>query len=766
MVCRQFALSSVMIAQVRTASWLDDAQVQSVFHALRHDPRVEVPGSSDVPPQWDRAALFSHVMDRSRRDLDTNPIYRPQRRAGLRARLERDIESDRTGLHAGDLTALARLQEGVAESQRQLRARLQFIGASKGMSEREVTARFHELRDQAPRGRQERASEAERADLGLIPRDPRTRYALTELMNSEPVRQPQREVNRWVPVQAQPGVDNPVVEIGSSNVSNRIEARHRDGTITAWHGIESADVLLARAGADGPADPATLNRITTGRDTNRYGGWRIRCDRCGQFVGQRPHACVEGRAAALEQQTVRVGDATIDTPHPAQIRALLDQDPNLSNVSFPVDVRLGAGQGPAIAGQVQVRRFTDSVRSYRGAPGRRSDPVLDIDDNGLGDTLQCDQCHSGTCRHTEAARNLLRRHLEAAGTVPRQQAAAIAVQAVLDAETADADSAAGADATPPRVQVTPATLRLADEPEVFRQMARQGHAEGVPFEARDGVLTGLAQVEHFGIELEWTGGASGPVNELRRAGILRSSQMMNYHTGQRNGWQDWTLEHDGSVSAELVTPKLTDTHTSWTQLQQACDAIRQGGGQTHWAGSHTNIDAPNFTAPMAWRLAHLMRAHEDDLMRMGRTRQSQRQDGYRSSLADPGVAQWSSTGAAWAFGHHSMIDLSKIDRPGGGGRIEFRFPDASHDAGAIQAQVKLCAALTNYVRDHDVQPGPHRPWGTSRSEGWAGRTMALDATEFAERTAGIRGLIDTLVSTDEDRIQLAKLWGRGNYFDA
>lgn len=762
MVCRRFALSSVMIAQVRTASWLDDAQVQSVFHALRHDPRVDVPGSS-APPAWDRAALFTHVMDRSRRDLDTNPIYRPQRRAGLRARLERDIETDRNGLQTGDLTALARLQEGVAESQRQLRARLQYIGASKGMSEREVTARFHELRDQAPRGRQDRASEAERADLGLIPRDPRTRYALTELMNSEPVRQPQREVNRWVPVRPQPDVDNPVVEIGSSDVSNRIEARHQDGTITVWHGIEAADDELARAGADGPADPAILSQITTGRDTNRYGGWRIRCDRCGQFVGQRAHDCVTGRLAALEQRPVRVGDSTITAPQPAQIRALLDQDPNLSTVAFPVEVRPGAGQGPLVAGQIQVRRFNDSVRSYRGAPDRRRDPVLDIDDNGLGDTLQCDECHSGTCRHSEAARNLVRRHLEGAGTVSRQQASAVAVQAVLEDEAADASPVAGAQ--PPRVQVTPATLRLSEEPEVFRQMARLGHAEGVPFQARDGVLTGLSQVEHFGIELEWTGGVQGPAAALQRAGIIRSTRMMNYHEGQFSGWRDWTLEHDSSVSAELVTPKLTDTQASWTQLQQACDAIRAGGGETHWAGSHTNIDAPDFTAPMAWRLAHLMRAHEDDLMRMGRTRQSQRMTAYRRSLTDPGVSQWSVPEAAWAFDHHSMVDLSKIASPTSP-RIEFRFPDASHDPGVIQAQVKLCAALANYVRDNDVQPGPHRPWGTSRSEGWAGRTMALDGTEFAERTAGIRGLIDTLVSTDEDRIQLAKLWGRGNYFDA
>ena len=100
---------------------------------------------------------------------------------------------------------------------------------------------------------------------------------------------------------------------------------------------------------------------------------------------------------------------------------------------------------------------------------------------------------------------------------------------------------------------------------------------------------------------------------------------------------------------------------------------------------------------------------------------------------------------------------------GSSARIEFRFPDASHDPGVIQGQVKLCAALTNYVRRNDVPPGEHRPAGTAQSEGWTNRLMASSPDEWTERTQGVRWLIDTLFSREQDRVQLALLWARGRY---
>ena len=78
--------------------------------------------------------------------------------------------------------------------------------------------------------------------------------------------------------------------------------------------------------------------------------------------------------------------------------------------------------------------------------------------------------------------------------------------------------------------------------------------------------------------------------------------------------------------------------------------------------------------------------------------------------------------------------------------------------------MNLCAAMTNYVRTNDVQPGPVQPLHTARRGGWARNLMAASATEFEERTRPVRTLIDTLFSTDRDRRQIAALWGRGSYY--
>lgn len=87
----------------------------------------------------------------------------------------------------------------------------------------------------------------------------------------------------------------------------------------------------------------------------------------------------------------------------------------------------------------------------------------------------------------------------------------------------------------------------------------------------------------------------------------------------------------------------------------------------------------------------------------------------------------------------------------------------SHDPGVIQGQVNLCAAMTNYVRDHEVEPGQHHALHTSRREGWTRALMSSPPDEFENRTRRIRSLIDTLFTTDRERQQIACLWGRGSY---
>src|SRR4051812_13669369 len=62
-VCRTNPASSVVIALARSATWMDDAQVQSVFHRLRHDPP---PGLRHGPAAgWDPHTMVAQVFERA-----------------------------------------------------------------------------------------------------------------------------------------------------------------------------------------------------------------------------------------------------------------------------------------------------------------------------------------------------------------------------------------------------------------------------------------------------------------------------------------------------------------------------------------------------------------------------------------------------------------------------------------------------------------------------------------------------------------------------
>lgn len=383
---------------------------------------------------------------------------------------------------------------------------------------------------------------------------------------------------------------------------------------------------------------------------------------------------------------------------------------------------------------------------------------LDMDDDGLGDTLLCSRCHSYTCQHVGQARELIRRELHQFGLLAPVEAAERTRDRVLRLSERTPE-------TPPSEagSSSSAEISFRDNPIAFRDAARHGARDGVPFYAEAPALRGLAAGVRFGVELEFGGARPDLVAAgLFEAGIIPEQRMRGYHYAQNTvGWAQWSLESDCTVAGELVSRILSDDQESWQQLEQACRVIRDRQGTTHNAGSHTNISCPDFTTEHAWRLAHLVRAHEQDLDRMGRTRGSARELGYASPLPDPGPHAW--TRHPYEFSGHGMVNLSDAFRTRDRSRIEFRFPDASHDPGVIQAQVMLCASMTNYVRDHEVPIGQHVRRGSALAEGWGARATSGPLEEFAEHTVGVRGLIDDLASTDRDRHQLACLWGRGNF---
>lgn len=749
MVCRQNAASSVAIALARSGSWLDDAQVQSIVHRLRHEF-----SSSQPPLGWSRSTSLHLALDRAQHTLTTNPNFRPQRRAGLQARLDR-ARTDSDGLANDTLWALSRLPDGVAAAQAALDARLAEIAGQQGMSRREARSEFLALREQAPAGRQRRANAVELRDLGAIPGDPATRYALAALSSRSPVLPPVRLVQQWIPISNASGGTDSATHLGISTLSDRVEVRRRDGSTAAYRVSRSDIDDLVEMHDRGPLTDQAVSwterrgtRIPRAEQT----AYAVRCDDCGQFVGDVLHQCPHrGPAALVTVHQVVNAAGRLAVPDPARMADLLD-----ANQQRPVEVPIHHLTPDAeVDGTVRLRSGLAVVRGM----DRTTRQLVDLDDIG-DDELTCRTCQSVDCAHVAHTREAVRDHMSSAGALPQAD-----VSSTLHADTISVQPRTAPAAAPPTV------VSFLSNPEAFRQAIRDtGPDREVPFHSEN-ALQGYAANTGFGIEVEFDAAAGDVANavgrDLHARGVLSSSLLRQYHSGARSGYSGWTFERDGSVSGgELVTPVMADRPEHWAQISTVCDAIRRHGGTTDHAGSHTNISSAGYTPQMAWRLVNLVRTHEDDIFRMGRTRGSARSAHYNSALPgyDPGP-EWTQSYQATSYqgGRESMINFFQAFS-GSSGRIEFRFPDASHHAGVIQAQVNLCAAMTNYVRTNDVQPGTVRPLHTARRAGWARNLMAASATDFEERTRPVRTLIDTLFSTDRDRTQIAALWGRGSYY--
>ena len=742
MVCREYGLSSAVIGQVRTTSWLDDAQIQSVYHTALHDPLLF---GGDSASTWSREQLIDAVTSWARRDATFNPVYLPQRRAGLQRRIEEGYSPAVAGMPTERLSALARLRTAVTASEQATRARLQLIAGARGMSEREVAREFHELRAEAPSGRQPRATDEQRADFGLIPLDPATRYAITELAARPPMRTPVPRVDRWIPVT--PGGQNPIVEVGVSDSDDRIELRRADGTLevrTRRDRHPDVHRLTQRQAAAYLAYPEP--------EAGDLQPWRLRCDDCGRFVPRSGHQCLQGaRAHGVLSRFVSQG-THLQMPNPSSLLSTAQEHPN-EVVRAHVE---GAGsQGGVVTGDVRIHingsAITADGGSYR----------VDIDDHG--DDLTCQECGSVACEHVQQARLIIRRELRIAGRTP----SSADVDAALPAPTAwlTVTDRPTPTATPPTVS---ATFNFRDSPQAFREAARSGHNDGVAMLPAGSFDRGYTRGVTFGIELEYGGGNStgGVGDALHGAGLIDSPIMDGYHRGGARvdrRQQHWRLEADATVTGELITPVLTDTTEAWEQLAVACTALRENGATTDGAGSHTNIGGIEWTPGDLWRLAHLFRAHEDDLMRLGRTRGSAR-DWTRWTPPVRPVAEQEWTHPREAAVGRGMLNLTHAFMPPASRRVEFRFPDASLDPGVIQAQTRLCAAMTGYAASNTAQVpiGQHTPTGMTRREG-SHMTMRLSGEEFASLTEPIRGLIDDLFTTDEERLQIAQLWGHGAY---
>lgn len=751
MVCRQNPAASRIMGVVTGETWLDDAQVQSVLHSLFH----EYPGESGT---FDPGAARERVLSRFRSDVERSPGIGVQRRRTLQ-RVLPDVERAARDLPAERVWGLDRLRAGVLAAQQALEMRLGEIAGRRGMSLREARAEFNEFRRERL-GRTARASDEDLSMLGGAPSDARTRAALRRMRDLPARRPPVRLVQRWLPVRS----GGPVVEVGLSDLSNRVELRRRDGSVEAF----SCPGLHVEPSA-AEFDAGRLAGVFAGRRIERVEetAFATRCDQCGRFVGDGEHWCPGyGSVALVLGESVNVAPGVqVSAASPAAIAEQLDE--HAGGVASRVTVVLG--DTTEVMGTAVFRRGDGVVRVYDQGTRLAADGTpaagvqrVDVDDSNAltpgSAELSCTVCRGSVCEHVAMARMALRSYVSSAGRVRPAAAAAMldSVQEPVAAGGGRGDDAAAAPVA--------AGVAFREDPEAFRAAVLVGRDQGVS--VLPAPFGGFAAGAQFGVEIEFSGttpGTQGDVaRRLQAAGVLDDTLVGGYHSGQRSGWRTWVLEHDSSLrnGAELVTPILQDSPQTWNRFEQVCDALAAGGAVTDHAGAHINIGVEDFTAEMAWKLSHMVRAHEDDLFRIGRTRGSQRAMAYATSQPDPGP-RWE---AVRSGPRQAMMNLTNVQPWARGPRIEFRFPDASHDAGVMQTQVRLCAAMTNYVREHDVPVGRHQPRGVSWRAGWARNLMDLSIDEFAHHTQGIRGLIDDLCATDAERSQTAAVWGRGSYY--
>lgn len=769
MVCRENPAGSIAIALTRRQTWLDDSQLQSIFHRLSHEHHADAP-----PASYDRQVLSGRALLQHRTAITSDPVLGAQQRQSLLRRLE---AAERAGEDCPDgvYWAISRFDAGLVEAQSALDGRLRKIAGQRGMSMREARAEFLQLRTEMPpvgRGGNTAPSSAERADLGVIPTDGRTRFALAQMTSRPPVRPPRSAVDRESVVATTAG--QPESRVAWSTTTQRVEVTSA-GETTAWRVPRSAIDAFASTSLQRRPTPGQVAALTAmGERVTRFEQERycLRCDDCGQYLGDNPHECPVLGTTTQTLRRVEVNDAHTNVSLPSPLQLV---DTVQARNGLPVQVPVVVSTAQAVVdGHITVRAGSEVVRGLDRGTRQR----IDVDDRDPGELL-CRSCRSVDCSHVAQARERVRQCLRGAGGLPRErraEAAQAAIEIVERAAGPETSRPETSGTAPPAAAAERATLSLAADPEAFREIitsSGSGANRRVPLHLEDGVLADCAPGTRFGIEIEFNsddyrGTTTGLVTQrLHQAGLLQQAQQGGYHSAGRDGYRNWTLERDGSVPSggELVTPVLSDTQSSWQQLATACEAIGIDGVNTHEAGSHTNISADGYTPENAWSLTNLFRAHADDLHRMGRTRGSRRDTGYNSPLVDPGP-RWDTP---YVVRRNQRVRESAINFNNAFGtnpRIEFRFPDASLDAGVMQAQVKLCAAMTRYARENSVEPEGDRRRGSAASEGWARRLFNRDRTspdEFAERTHPVRNLIDRLFTTDRDRQQIAVLWGRGAY---
>jgi len=295
-VCRQSKLGSVSIALAKVETGLDDAQVQSVMHRLRHQWTGRAGGDPSRLRDVDQHAVVTQLAAQVR----AHPRLSETRKQTLLAKVESVATPEDLADDLVYATSLVRF--AAAGNAHRLRTRLSDHAAATGQPVAAVVERFTALRAQAPGGRQRRATPLEKAELAGLPADPATRHALAVLAADPAPAPPPPVVVRPQPV-GRYGVN----AAGYDEQSGRAEVHLTDGR--QWRfGRVPADLGSDLVGAVPDIRDAALDQLL--RDPTHHQnsqpspdgagppGTAGHCPDCGQWVGEQTHRCPPGTGPA------------------------------------------------------------------------------------------------------------------------------------------------------------------------------------------------------------------------------------------------------------------------------------------------------------------------------------------------------------------------------------------------------------------------------------------------------------------------------------
>ncbi len=776
MSCRSTPGMSVPMGLARIDSGLEDDQVQSLIHQLRHEYNDAHGQEPDAQRDHAAQAVIAERWQTLRTSLEAavlaHPHLRPQRRAGLVRRTREAV----TPTDASMIYAAERIRTRAIQAVRMLDDHLAAEGARLGIPDQKVQQMYAAGRAAAPSGRQERPTDQERHRWRGLPLDPRTRHGLATVGDHPD--NPEGRHELIIDHRSPQGPSEEISVAGYHPESQRLEVSTTDGMWLTYSGVDAA---VADQIQHGPHPDDVLHQRLQGNRAHQYrdavqaaaAGVRRRCSTCGQYTGAN-HLCqittpapepgqdAYLRATTGNRQILDVpgqdgrAATSLTTDSLADIADLLDRTDRGEHVAVPVlDQRQLIGEFTAVLGDNdQV-----TIVSSRAAC---TDPA-----HHTG--LPCPHVHDAGTALREQLTAALQQHRSqiAAGTAAAQAAEAAAATA--SAHTQPASAALRPEA-PDR-----STFRYSEQPTRFAADVRAAMTGmRVPFMAGNPdrpVMYGFGASREFGVELEYdsaqpniTGQQIGQA--LYVAEFTRTPRMQRYGAAGASGYVrdlrgGWSFEHDGSVAGEIVTPIMSDQPGTWDRLHEVCDLITANGGQASGrTGSHISISAAD-QAGMAKRMTRFMRFmhhHQADLHLMAAAGHG-RGAGYAGPIRQPPTQGFSRVSDVRnATQRYTFVNVAHIadrstDLSAAASRIEFRLWDGSLDPARIQAQVKMSAALLDYSSQNRALT-----FDAPRPDGGQ---LNPDHDDFDARTGHVRHLIDEMFRRDEDKEQATHLWASG-----